>query len=413
MGIVNNNNIEDKVIISFLGNPGSGKSTLANCIMNGIHFPSGITSGTGMTKDSKIVYWESNHYIQDTPGLEDVVYRQSAAQAIENALKREGLHKIIFIITMESGRIQIQDIETINTVLNSIANRQDTCFNYGIIINKITPTVSKAITQGNGIQACFELLEKRPTHVLGIPRLDEIEDQDNMITNNTEFISKIKDFLQDVKPIKLEVDKLNIDHFDQRLIDLEFKFNEKLIFLDQLKETAIIESLEWDEKLSSIIPKVETIYLNNDDNNDTPNNNDSNSSSDNQDINNNKNNNKRINLTESNQEITNLNQISNQVVLDKENGEEEKVEITRYEKKIHGNTKVRPKLKKNFRIKLMFYTTDTVGLYERKDVYKKSSSSSNDQSESSTTTTNAEWEFKSSFEKLIELRKYSHTHSFF
>ncbi len=39
----------------------------------------------------------------DTPGLSDVKKRERAAIEIEKALKKRGLFKIFFVITLESG----------------------------------------------------------------------------------------------------------------------------------------------------------------------------------------------------------------------------------------------------------------------------------------------------------------------
>jgi hypothetical protein len=101
-------------------------------------FKSGQSLGSGLTAVLQEAYdINGNRYI-DTPGLSDVKKSERAAIEIEKALKKGGLFKIFFVITLESGRIRPDDINTIRLVLGAVSSI-NSC--YSIIINKSQPEV--------------------------------------------------------------------------------------------------------------------------------------------------------------------------------------------------------------------------------------------------------------------------------
>ena len=89
----------------FIGNPGAGKSTLANCVAKKNLFESGINYGQGLTFQLDWKVHNGITYI-DTPGLADIKLRQEAAKAITEALKKDGIYQIFFVITLQSGRLR-------------------------------------------------------------------------------------------------------------------------------------------------------------------------------------------------------------------------------------------------------------------------------------------------------------------
>lgn len=121
-----------------IGNPGAGKSTFLNCI-SGLpkerHFPSGYSTGSGMTVslDIRKPQGKQIHTFIDTPGLSDIKNRRTAAAEITKALRQGGKFKVIFMMTLESGRVRPADEAVIKLVLES-APEITHC---GIIVNKL------------------------------------------------------------------------------------------------------------------------------------------------------------------------------------------------------------------------------------------------------------------------------------
>lgn len=151
-----------------MGNPGTGKSTLLNSLIGRVVFRSGVSIATGLTSH---VQWHEHEGVMygDTPGLADVTHRTQAAREISKvainkpklaqlrspnldlnldldwvcvcvcvcvkALRAGGKFKILFVCTLESGRIQAADLTTIKLVLDAIG---DNTVPFGIVVNKVS-----------------------------------------------------------------------------------------------------------------------------------------------------------------------------------------------------------------------------------------------------------------------------------
>lgn len=126
----------------FAGNPGAGKSTLMNGLIGDLVFKSGVSFGGGMTYKLD-TYHVPPHLFCDTPGLADVKLREQAAQSITEALKQGGIFKIIFVITLEAGRLRPQDVATVSTILDAAPINNS----YGIIVNKIPVKTATTILE--------------------------------------------------------------------------------------------------------------------------------------------------------------------------------------------------------------------------------------------------------------------------
>lgn len=89
----------------FLGNPGAGKSTILNALLGQVVFTSGPSIGHGLKKNA---ISSSANGIQffDTPGLDDSRYRDDAAAEISRVLNGGENIILLFVVTLESGRIR-------------------------------------------------------------------------------------------------------------------------------------------------------------------------------------------------------------------------------------------------------------------------------------------------------------------
>lgn len=197
-----------KIIV--LGNPGSGKSTLSNSLVDQPGtFESGFSPGTGMTRQCQQAetHWGDNVVtVIDTPGLADTLNRMSAAQEIQKALKHGGLYRLVFVMTLSSGRVRADDLLTIKYIMDAI------CLEYvpfGIIINKATDrTMSEfenterwtqlysCISVGSGYNAL-------PRHYHLVKNFDEIEGEPNKKLPNSQAIEALKTFVLSLPCIRL------------------------------------------------------------------------------------------------------------------------------------------------------------------------------------------------------------------
>mmetsp|Transcript_51121 Transcript_51121/g.101544 ORF Transcript_51121/g.101544 Transcript_51121/m.101544 type:complete len:454 (-) Transcript_51121:297-1658(-) len=200
-----------------VGNPGTGKSSTMNCMLGVSLFQSGVSrDGTGVTFQLDVKEHEGTRYM-DTPGLSDVRLRKAAAKAIEEALLIGGDFKIIFVTTLQRGRIHDDDLLTMKLVLEA-ANQipQD---GYAIMINQISEKVMNKIDKPKFLSNLKEWLTER-----GVPvteyvhfalHIDALADEDNVVVDlPLETLS----FLQNAPQLKINGEKvtaINAESFDE------------------------------------------------------------------------------------------------------------------------------------------------------------------------------------------------------
>ena len=195
-------NTSSEAAIIAIGNPGSGKSTILNAIAGEVLFKSGISFGQGLTDQLNVREYNGRKFI-DTPGIADDTYRKQAGEAITTAFQKGGPHKIIFFVQTESGRIVSQDITTMKLVLDAAP---EIGRKYGIIINQVPKNVMLGLkTAENAAILCTKLFvgideTHRHDNILFLPKLDELEAENNKIVDMCKF-PDLEEFLNFKVPI--------------------------------------------------------------------------------------------------------------------------------------------------------------------------------------------------------------------
>ncbi|EFA79986.1 hypothetical protein PPL_06807 [Heterostelium album PN500] len=161
----------------------------------------------------------------DTPGLQDVKMREKSAQEIEKQLKKDKSFKIVYVITLESGRIKAHDLQTINSINRAIKTE----FQYGIIINKVSKYLQQIIdATPDMLNICFDLLDKQPCKIFILNEIEELDDRDNALLKDMEVIKELYLFLDKVPASflsKERVDKVDVRDYNKMVNDMESKIH--------------------------------------------------------------------------------------------------------------------------------------------------------------------------------------------
>ena len=206
-------------VIVFLGKSGVGKSTLCNSIFQKIIFRSGTSNINGVTAKQQQYLYNNKLYI-DTPALAEVEINKITAGEIEKALKQDNNYKIVFVATLNGGRIDEYDFVAINKICDAIKIP----FDYGLIFNKVTKRIIQKIGEG-GIKKYLKALNKPPVSILFLEKDDEIEDADNLyFSDNSENIKRLTNFLSKLKTTKLlptDISEINISNFQEEIDNMK------------------------------------------------------------------------------------------------------------------------------------------------------------------------------------------------
>lgn len=215
----------------FAGNPGSGKSCIANTIIGACIFQSGISLGSGLTTALNTHEHNSQLY-SDTPGLDDIHMRRLAAREISAGLTNASgpacKLRLVFVVTLEDGRVRPADVVTIDSILRAIqdAGVADVGCRFSLIINKCSRAELNIIAKHpdkrdavvRALSAGYEI--DCENQVLFVPRCDECDGVDNALL--TSLTSKLTHFIENCPLMEIPDNIVNVDvtDFQQRIDEL-------------------------------------------------------------------------------------------------------------------------------------------------------------------------------------------------
>ena len=115
------------VVVS--GNPGVGKSTILNSILGRYHFTAGVSGdGAGVTSQvTKVRYDYDGIYLVDTPGVSEVARSSDNMKTLINAISAQVKAKVMFIMTVDTGRIKPADVLLFQLILDHVGRNNITC----------------------------------------------------------------------------------------------------------------------------------------------------------------------------------------------------------------------------------------------------------------------------------------------
>lgn len=224
----------------FVGNPGTGKSTLLNALAGSNVFKSGISFGRGMTSKIQEFKLEDGSLLVDTPGLSDVKLREQAGEEIYSCLSRgwDGL-RLIFVLTIEGGRVRPDDSTTISLILKSMDASPKVSF--GIVINKLPEEELMFLQENENVrtlvgESLLSGTERTTTHFHVIMLSKALHGKNNA-SMPEETTANFKAFLKNVPFVSLKSSHVSkIEDFDKIKEKLEEEIQAQNKVLEKLKK---------------------------------------------------------------------------------------------------------------------------------------------------------------------------------
>ena len=275
-----------------------GKSTILNGLIGAIKFLSGFSAGKGMTESLQLHEHTDGIIYGDTPvnsplfstltfpvftleilslfvkikGLSDVKLRKKAAKSITKALRSDGRFKLIFVATVEAGRVRPDDVTTINLVLDAINHPVE----YGVIVNKVTRKFVLKVTNSeenfNAIFGGFNTGERKTDHFFYMEKKEELDDEDNKLAVMPEDLRNFiyntvpdtiifKEHVSEVKTDEFERMKekfaAEIEEIKQNSLKREEAFQQTIAALERDREVMAKQREEQDRKFKEDYDKMQ------------------------------------------------------------------------------------------------------------------------------------------------------------
>lgn len=221
-----------------------------------VNFKSGFSIGKGITCEFKSYKNTDGVNYGDTPGLSDIEMRKQAAEEITKALKMNGNFKIIFVVTIEAGRVRVDDVTTINIILGSVNIPN---ISFGVILNKIGKNAMKKIQENDedfkNIFTSLNTGNYKTDKIFLNPYVQELDDEDDVLYS----FGDLKEFCKEL-PFQMihpeQVQTMDVDSFQKKKEEYE-RIVTKLKNDQNSKEKSYMETIEHLKKQQEEIEEEE------------------------------------------------------------------------------------------------------------------------------------------------------------
>lgn len=240
----------------FAGNPGSGKSTIANTVIGSPVFEAGVCMGAGLTTALNTQTYEGEKY-SDTPGLDDIRMRELAAREISEGLTQADQLRLIFVCTLEDGRVRPSDVVTIETILDAVSKvGVNVDGGFSLIVNKCNVGELSALERDVDSRmylvrafACGYRLE----HVYFAPKSVLAEGQPNVLLP---FHNDLCAFIKSAPVIQMPGRPVTVDltHYQERLNQLMREISNLKTLLNDIQQrdrTSGSDNVNWSQIVKS------------------------------------------------------------------------------------------------------------------------------------------------------------------
>lgn len=232
-----------------VGNPGVGKSTLLNGMCGpkpdgSVAFKAGVSIGTGLTTTLQRFSLSEGVTFYDTPGLADTKTKKQAGEEISKLLEEDRGLKLIFVVTLEEGRVRPQDSMTIDLVLSAIELNTNDMF--CVIVNKLEKKVLGMIKSRPQKEALMrkQLTDKhRTSHWMYVERVEKLAGEDDQALLPPS-LNRFVLTLPDTKPRGAATKQIDTSDSEQKMQEYEAKLAsfemksaaEKAVLTRQMKQ---------------------------------------------------------------------------------------------------------------------------------------------------------------------------------
>ena len=220
---------------------------MLNSILGRAEFRAGFCVGRGMTTVLQKVL-HNNIWYADTPGLADIERKEQAAAEIKQILLQARRLTLIFVVTLEAGRVRPSDVITIQVILKSMVNTV-TKNRFGIVINKVSANAERHMTQENGtviLRAFQAESENFQTSFIYFNRKDAaLEDVDDVVAAPNPGLEL---FIASITPVELEPENVR----DIDIADYAAQVAGLGLELARLQEATAAQIAEYDAQMSEL-----------------------------------------------------------------------------------------------------------------------------------------------------------------